>query len=430
MRWIEVKKGNNINGEVSIPGSKNSSLPILTACCLSDGVVTLKNVPHISDVQVIYDIFSDIGVMVTEESDEIKIDSSKINIGKIDIEKSSMYRAAYYFVGALLAKQKVVSIGYPGGDDFGSRPIDQHIKGLEALGAKFTFYKDHYVVEGFALKGADIYFDVITCGATINVLLAAVLAEGRTILRNAARDPEVVDLSIFLNKMGAKIKGAGTDTIIIDGVETLSGTDHSIIPDRLIAGSFLMSVGITGGTITVNNVIPEHLHTCTAKLEEAGVDIEVGDNSIKAYSDGKLRGINVKAGMYPTFATDLQQPITALLIGADSHSTIVDTIYPNRFNHCIELNKMGADIIMRDGSAVVPGRRILTGTWVHASDVRAGICLILAALGAEGITRITGVEHIERGYDNIIEAFSGLGAHIKICDNSSVSEENIEIGIM
>ena len=428
MRWIEVGKSKSINGSISISGSKNSSIPILTACCLADEPVVLKNVPQISDVQVIYDICKDIGIKIFEECDCVKIDATEIYNAEIAIQKSTKYRAAYYFVGALLAKQKKVSIGYPGGDNFGARPIDQHIKGLEALGAKFTFHKDYYVVEATKLTGADIYFDVITCGATINVLLAAVLAEGKTTLRNAARDPEVVDLVVFLNKMGAKIKGAGTDTIIIDGVKSLGGTQHSIIPDRLIAGSLLMSVGITGGSIIVNNAIPEHLLTCTAKLEEAGMKIEVEDNYIKIHSDGNLKGVNVKAGMYPSFATDLQQPITSLLIGADSHSVIVDNVYPNRFNHCIELNKMGADIIMREGSVVVPGRRSLKGAWVHASDVRAGICLILAALGAEGITRITGVEHIERGYENIIEIFSKLGADIKICEDCSISEKDIEIG--
>ncbi|MFD3158061.1 UDP-N-acetylglucosamine 1-carboxyvinyltransferase [Haloimpatiens sp. FM7330] len=421
MRWIEVRKSRGINGSVSILGSKNSSLPIVTACCLSDETVVLKNVPCISDIQVIYDIGKDIGINVMQKEDSVKIDASGITTADIEPKKSSKYRAAYYFVGALLARQKKVSIGYPGGDNFGSRPIDQHVKGLEALGAKFTFLKDYYTVEAAKLTGADIYFDVVTCGATINVLLAAVLAEGRTTLRNAARDPEVVDLAIFLNKMGAKIKGAGTDTIIIDGVKKLEGTQHSIIPDRLTAGSFLMSVGITSGSVVVNNVIPEHLMPCIEKLEEAGIQIETGDNFVKASSDGNIKGVNVKTGMYPGFPTDLQQPITSLLIGSDSHSIVVDNVYPNRFKHCIELNKMGADIIMREGNVVVPGRKSLKGAWVHASDVRAGIALILAALGAEGTTRITGIEHIERGYENIVEDFRELGVDIEICEDNSIS---------
>ena len=426
MRWIEVRKSKSINGIVSILGSKNSSIAILTACCLADKTVILENVPHISDVQVIYDIFRNIGVKISEEGNIVKIDASEICSAEISPDKSKKYRAAYYFIVALLAKHKKVSIGYPGGDNFGFRPIDQHRKGFEALGAKFTDHKDegYYVVEAARLIGADISLDVITSGATINILLAAVLAVGKTILRNAARDPEVVDLVVFLNKMGARITGAGTDTIVIDGVKSLGGTQHCIIPDRLIAANVLMSVGITGGSIVVNNVIPEHLLSCTAKLEEAGIKIEIQNNYIKAYSDGTIKGINIKTAMYPGFATDLQQPITSLLIGADSQSVIEDSIYPERFNNCIELNKMGADIIMREGSILVPGRKRLKGTWVHASDVRAGICLILAGLGAEGTTRITGVEHIERGYENIIEVFSELGADIKICEDCSIDEED------
>lgn len=426
MRWIEVRKSEPVNGSVDVPGSKNSSLPILTACCLADEPVTLKNIPHISDIKVIYDIYNDIGAKVFLTNDSVVIDASDIESAFIDPCKSSKYRAAYYFVGALLAKHKKVTIGYPGGDNFGSRPIDQHIKGLEALGAKFNFHKDYYEVEADKLVGADIYFDVITCGATINVLLAAILAEGRTILRNSARDPEVVDLAIFLNKMGAQIKGAGTDTITIDGVEELSGTEHSIIPDRLIAGSLIMSAGINGGSITVNNVILKHLEPCIAKLQEAGMNIGIGENCINASSDGNIKGINVKTGMYPGFATDLQQPITSLLIGAESNSSISDSIYPNRFKHCIELNKMGADIILRNGNVVIPGRKQLKGSWVHASDVRAGICLILAAIGAEGITRITGVEHIERGYENITGVFRSLGVDIEICEDISISKKDIE----
>lgn len=431
MRWIEINGCERIDGSIDVPGSKNSAIPILTACCLTNEKVILKNVPHISDIKVIYDIFSEIGVSVLiNDNKNVSIDASSVCKTAIDPIKSSKYRAAYYFVGALLAKYKKVSIGYPGGDNFGSRPIDQHIKGLEALGAKFSFFEDYYVVEANKLIGNTIYFDMVTCGATINVLLAAVLAEGKSILKNAARDPEVVDLAIFLNKLGANIKGAGTDTIVVDGVKELFGTEHSIIPDRLIAGSLLMSVGIAGGRITINNIIPEHLLPCTAKLEEAGMYIQLSDNSITASCDNVLKGINVKTAMYPGFATDLQQPITALLVGAESHSTIADTVYPNRFKHCIELNKMGADIILREGCAVIPGRKKLKGAWVNASDVRAGICLILAALGAEGTTCITGIEHIERGYENIVSVFSSLGVSIKICEDLAITEADIDVDIM
>jgi UDP-N-acetylglucosamine 1-carboxyvinyltransferase len=347
----------------------------------------------------------------------------------IQPEKAAAYRASYYFIGALLAKFKKVSIGYPGGDNFGSRPIDQHIKGLKALGAEINFYEDYYEVEADKLMGAEIYFDVISCGATINVLLAAVLAKGKTILRNAAKDPEVVDVAIFINEMGGNIKGAGTDTIIIEGVNKLVGCVHSVIPDRLIAGSFLMSAGITGGNITIEGIIPEHLSSCTSKLEEVGLCIEVGDNSLKAYRNGIISGIKVKTAMYPGFATDLQQPLTVMLIGADSHSTITDDIYPGRNKHCLQLNRMGADIIIRNDNFVIPGNRTLKGTWVHASDVRAGICLVMAGLIAEGTTCITGIEHIERGYERFVEQYISLGANIKICKNESeLEDENQNYG--
>jgi len=424
MRWLEITKGNSLKGSISIPGSKNSSLPLLAACCLCNEKVILKNIPNISDVNLVCDIAENIGMKIIIKADKYILDPSNIYSSLIDHNKSAHFRASYYFAGALIAKFKMVSIGYPGGDDFGSRPIDQHIKGLEALGAKFTFYDDFYEVEADKLIGADIYLDVISSGATINIMLAAVLAEGKTILRNVAKDPEVVDVAIFLNEMGALVKGAGTDIITIEGVKTLGGCTHFAIPDRLIAGSFLMAAAITGGNIKVCGVIPEHLISCTAKLEEAGVCIEGGNNFIRAYTVEKIQGINVKATMYPGFATDLQQPLTSMMIGASSHSVIIDTVYPGRFNHCHELNRMGADIIIKEGSAIIPGNRSLKGAWVNASDVRAGISLILAGLIAEGTTYITGVEHIERGYADIVKDFVSLGANIKLIETNE--EENVD----
>jgi UDP-N-acetylglucosamine 1-carboxyvinyltransferase len=425
MRWLEITKSNCLTGSITIPGSKNSSLPLLAACCLCDEVVTLKNIPNISDVRLVCDIERDIGMDIIIKDDKLILDPSNINSSLIDHNKSAHFRASYYFAGALLAKFKSVSVGYPGGDDFGSRPIDQHIKGLEALGAKFNFYDDYYVAYAEKLIGADIYLDVISSGATMNIMLAAVLAEGKTILRNVAKDPEVVDVAIFLNEMGAKVKGAGTDIIIIDGVEKLSGGTHCAIPDRLIAGAYLIAAGITGGDIKVKGIIPEHLISCTAKLEEAGICIEEKNDSIRAYTVEKIQGINVKAAMYPGFATDLQQPLTAMLVSASSHSVIIDTVYPGRFNHCQELNRMGADIIIKDGSAIIPGNRHLKGALVNASDVRAGISLILAGLIAEGTTYITGVEHIERGYVDIVKNFVSLGANIKLVEISEKENANL-----
>lgn len=424
MRWIEITRSKPLDGSITIPGSKNSSLALITACCLADEPIILKNVPDISDVRLIYEIGHDIGLNIIKKNDLLIIDPTKIHSSVIEPLKAATYRASYYFIGALLAKFKKISIGYPGGDNFGSRPIDQHIKGLEALGASIDFYNDFYVVRADKLIGADIFFDVISSGATINILLAAVLAEGKTILRNAARDPEVVDVAVFVNKMGGNIKGAGTDTIIIEGVKSLKGCTHSVIPDRLIAGSFLMSAGITSGNVTVKGIIPEHLSSCTSKLIEAGLCIETGDDFIKTYRNGNLNGVNVKSTMYPGFATDLQQPLTSMLIGASSHSVVKDEVYPERFKHCIQLNRMGADIIFRDDGIVIPGNRILKGGWVHASDVRAGICLIIAGLAAEGTTCITGIEHIERGYENIVENFITLGASIKMCEDVNMWDDD------
>lgn len=417
MRYLEVKECKRLEGKITAPGAKNSSLGLIAACCLCDSKVVLRNIPDILDLKAIYEIADGIGLKIINTGEYMLVDPTAINNSEIDIKKSSMFRASYYFIGSLLNKFKKVSLGYPGGDDFGSRPIDQHIKGFKAMGAEINFHKDYYTIEADELTGADIYFDVITSGATINLMLAAVKAKGRTILRNAARDPEVVDIAIFLNKMGAKIKGAGMNTIVIDGVEHLDGCDHTVIPDRLIAGAFLMAAGITGGTVTVEDIIPEHLDSCIAKLAETGIDFEIGENYITAHGPKELVEINVKTGMYPEFGTDFQQPLTAILTIASGNSKVIDPIWPGRFGHCVQLNRMGADIIVKEGSAVIPGRRHLKGAWVHASDVRAGICLILAGLAAEGTTYITGVEHIERGYADIVDAFNALGASIKMHDN-------------
>lgn len=427
MRWIEVKGNISLNGTANVPGSKNSSLGVLAACCLASGSVILRNVPNISDVDKVLDISSSLGVRVIKKADYIILDPTGIHNGEIDPKVSSQYRASYYFIGALLAKVKKVSIGYPGGDNFGSRPIDQHIKGFKALGAEVSFYSDYYEVKCEKLVGSDIYFDVITSGATINVMLAAVLAEGKSTLINAARDPEVVDVAIMLNEMGAKIRGMGTSTIVIEGVKELGTCSHTVIPDRLIAGSLIIGAAATRGDITVKDVTPEHLLSCTAKLDEAGITTIIGDNQIRAYVEKELNGINVKTAMYPGFATDLQQPLTAMLLTANSHSTIIDTIYPGRFNHCVQLNRMGANIILRDGTAIIPGNRRIIGNWVHASDVRAGMCLILAGLIADGTTFITGIEHIERGYPDVVNTFMSLGGNIKICEDRDLSSKDVMI---
>jgi UDP-N-acetylglucosamine 1-carboxyvinyltransferase len=386
---------------------------------LADEPVILKNIPHILDIKKVFEISKDIGLSIAIKDDNLIVDPTKLKNSQIDPRKASAFRASYYFVGALLHKFKKVSIGYPGGDNFGYRPIDQHILGLKALGAKFNFFSTYYTVEADELKGAEIRFEKLSFGATINVMLAAVKAKGTTVLLNAAVDPEVIDLAGFLNKMGANIVGAGTSKIRIEGVERLKSCIHTAIPDRLIAGAFLMAAGATGGKIKVLDVVPEHLLSCIDTLRQTGMRIDVEENSITGYTTGVLNAINVEAGMYPQFATDLQQPLTAMLIQARGTSTIVDKVYPGRFNHCKELNKLGAGIIIEDNKAIISGKQLLTGDWVKATDVRAGICLILAGLVAEGTTYITGIEHIERGYENLVRDFASLGADMLLYDSDA-----------
>ncbi|WP_058304352.1 UDP-N-acetylglucosamine 1-carboxyvinyltransferase [Gorillibacterium timonense] len=421
MKFIEVGQSGPLSGSVKVSGSKNSSLALLAAACMADGPVRLKGIPNILDFRYIEEIVSGIGItMVREPNRDVVMDASKMNSSDLNREKTSSYRASYYFIGALLAKMGKVTIGYPGGDNFVSRPIDQHIKALEALGAHFVFSEGYYTVEAKRLRGAVIFFDTITMGATINALLAASLAEGVTELHNAAKDPEVVDTANLLNQMGARIYGAGTDTIRIEGVKQLSAVEYTVIPDRLIAGAFLMSAGITRGTITVEDVIPEHLGSAIAKMREIGLHIEVKDSSITAYGDVKLHATRVRTGMYPAFATDLQQPITALLLMAQGRSIVTEKVYPERFSHVPQLKKMGARIDVRRGSAFIQGGAPLTGGIVHASDVRAGTSLIMAGLVAEGKTMIGGTEHIERGYEDVISLFNQLGANLRYTEEKAL----------
>ncbi|AZN43806.1 UDP-N-acetylglucosamine 1-carboxyvinyltransferase [Paenibacillus albus] len=418
MKAINVEWTPSLHGSVNIPGSKNSSLALLAATCLADEPVTLHGIPDIADLRVIYEIAQELGLHVLHEgSGTVVMDPRSIMNASLDPVKSSSFRAAYYFVGSLLAKFGKVTVGYPGGDDFVSRPMDQHVKALQMMGATFTFHQDSYTVEAKELRGTSIYFDMITSGATINIMLAAVRAKGTTVLLNAARDPEVTDTANLLNQLGARITGAGTDMIRIEGVSSLRGGEYTVIPDRLIAGAFLMAAGVTGGSVTVQHVIPEHLSSCLAKLREIGLELDVQDNAITAHSNGILRAVRVRTAMYPGFATDLQQPLTALLTQARGKSIIGERIYPNRFNHAHQLVRMGANIKIRSGVASIQGGIPLRGTLVHASDVRAGICLILAGLRAEGTTTIAGVQHIDRGYEDVVGSFRALGANIRMFDS-------------
>ncbi|WP_048602043.1 UDP-N-acetylglucosamine 1-carboxyvinyltransferase [Rubeoparvulum massiliense] len=418
MRYFEIDGPVPLSGTVDIPGAKNNVLALLPAAILTDEPVMLQQIPTISDVDVILSIFDDLHVSWERNDEQITIAADKIaEHCTIEKENASAYRASYYFIGALLSRTGRVRIGLPGGDDFGSRPIDQHMKGFEALGAHVRIEGGYYVIEADSLTGATIYFDVITSGATMNVLLAAVKAKGTTWLRNAARDPEIVGLANMLNQMGARITGAGTDTIRIEGVEHLHGCKHGAIPDRLVAGTFLVAGAATGGEVTVRNVIPAHLDSFLGKLKEIGARIEVNADEITVRSESVYHATQIKTGMYPQFATDLQQPITALLLRSDGKSLITDTVFPKRFRHISELKNMGAKVLHRNGTAYIQGGHPLTGGDVTAYDLRGGMLFMIAACMAEGTSRIFGVEHIERGYAEIIPTFQQLGASIRLIED-------------
>ena len=422
MKWLEIKESPSLCGKIAVQGSKNSSLALIVASCLANEEVIIENVPDILDIETTLELLTSTGVSVQYENNTVKVDPSTLCNSIISSEKSQSVRVAYYFLGALLARRKHVAVGYPGGDQIGPRPIDQHIKGLKALGAKFTFYDDYYVVCADKLVGNEIYFDVITSGGTINVMMAAVLAQGKTVIHNAARDPEIVDLAVFLNKMGAYITGAGTDTIKIRGVERLNGCTHQCIPDRIIAGSCIMAAGITRGNIQITDCEPNHLVTCIDKLCDIGIDVCIDDNMIVARCDGILKASNITTGMYPMFATDFQQPATVLLLKSNGRSSVTELVYPRRFNHCKMLNLMGAEITTYNNTAYIDGVKELRGADVMASDIRSGIALVLAGLTAKGITRVFGVEHLERGFENVVGTLRALGADIQIVESNDAVE--------
>lgn len=413
MKFIEISRAAAIGGQTMVPGAKNSALALMAAACLSDEAVTLQQLPRISDVFVVTGIIESLGGQVFWNGHEATIDPTGIHMAAVSPADASKIRTAYYFAGALLARFKRVTVGYSGGDNFVSRPIDQHLKGFRAMGATITLYRDYYEIHADRLHGAEIFFDTVTSGATMNLMMAAVRARGRTVLRNAASDPEIVDLAVMLNEMGANIVGAGTNTIRIEGVGALRGTIHPVIPDRLVAASFITALGITGGTLTLTQVVPEHLANLMAKYRELGFEFEVDDQQLIAHSTGRIPAIRARIGMYPQFSPDFQQPLTALLLKAEGVSVVSDRIFPLRFNQCPEFVKMGARVRWRKGSVRIHGGYPLFGTTVHAGDIRAGTALILAALQAEGPTRLLGAEHLDRGYDDVVTMFTRIGAPLR-----------------
>ena len=414
MDTIVISGGKKLRGTVPISGAKNAALAIIPAVVLSEGVCRIENIPNISDITLIAKILSEMGAIVQMvNKNTLEIDPRKIVSPVASYELMRHMRASYYLLGALLGKFSSAVVSLPGGCDFGVRPIDQHLKGFMALGAKYRVDGGMVHVDCDKLVGSNIYMDVVSVGATVNIMLAAVKAEGLTTIENAAKEPHIVDLANFLNCMGADVRGAGTDVIKIRGVKKLSGTTYSIIPDQIEAGTYMIAAAATGGDVTVTNVIPKHLESITAKLEEIGVQIEEYDDSIRAYCDGKLNKCNIKTMPHPGFPTDMQPQITALLSICEGTSIVNEAVWDNRFRYVSELRRMGAQISVDGKIAVVEGIENLVGAPVKATDLRAGAALVIAGLSANGLTTIEDIGHIERGYENIVGKLQGLGADIK-----------------
>ena len=417
MRKLVINGGKKLSGKVSISGAKNSTVALIPAAILANSPVTLEGVPDIADVYSLIEILNEMNVHTEFNGSTLHIDPTEMVSIPMPSGKINSLRASYYFMGALLAKFGQGVVGLPGGCDLGPRPIDQHLKGFRALGAQVENKMGamHIDTNEEGLVGTSIYFDVVSIGATLNVMFAAVRAKGVTIIENAAREPEIIDVATLLNKMGAQIRGAGTDTLRITGVEELTGVSHTVIPDRIEAGTYLSIAAAMGEDVVVENVIVEHIDSLIAKFKEMGVPMEIGEDSIRITShNGKLKPVSIKTQPYPGFATDLQQPITPLLLLANGESTIVDTIYPKRVNHIPELQRMGADSKVESDMILLNGGQKLTGAQVEASDLRAGAALVSAALIAEGETEITGIDNILRGYANIVEKLTDIGADIKM----------------
>lgn len=412
MEKLMISGGRPLRGTVQISGAKNSAIALIPAAILAESMVTLDNLPQLTDVAIYTEILTELGAVVEWSGDQMKIDPSRAKAIPMPNGNVKKLRASYYLMGAMLGRFGEAVIGLPGGCNFEPRPIDQHIKGFEALGAVVT--NDHGCIHIRAkeLRGAKIYLDVVSVGATINIMLAASRAKGSTIIENAAKEPEIIDVATLLNSMGASIKGAGTETIRIEGVSELHGCRHSIIPDRIQAGTYMIMAAATRGDVVVDNVIPKHMEAMTAKLLEMGVQIQEMDESIRVVGGLNYDAIDVKALVYPGFATDLQSPMTSLLTQVNGTSILTDYVYNSRFKHVPELARMGAKIKVEGRSAVIEGGP-LYGAKVSASDLRAGAALVIGGLVAiSGITEITGVEYIDRGYDRLVENLCAMGAEV------------------
>lgn len=410
---IKIEGGHQLEGEVTISGAKNATVALIPAAVLANGPVTIVGIPQIADVNNLCEILNILNIEVTKVAeDHLIIDPTNMKNTDLVQDAVTKLRASYYFMGALLGKYGHVRMKMPGGCYLGPRPIDLHIKGFEALGAEVKFEKGCYEITAKELIGTKIFLDIASVGATINIMMAAVYAKGRTTIENAAKEPEIIDVATLLNKMGAKVRGAGTNVITIDGVDNLMGCFHEIIPDRIEAGTFIVIAAACAKKMRINNVIPQHLESLLSKLDEMGVNMHVGIDYVEVEESKDLKGTDVTTKPYPGFATDLQQPLTVLMTQAKGESKVEDTIYPERFKHCYELTKMGANIEVRNGEADIEGPTPLGGTEVVATDLRCGAAMVVAGLIADGVTTISDIYHIDRGYSELDKKLTALGAKI------------------
>lgn len=430
MEQYVIKGGNPLVGEVDIAGAKNAALAILSAAIMTDETILIENLPDVRDINVLLEAISEIGAQVERiDKSTVKINGSTIGNLSVDYEFIKKIRASYYLLGALLGKYKHAEVPLPGGCNIGSRPIDQHLKGFRALGADVDICHGAIVAKAENLHGSHIFLDVVSVGATINIMMAASMATGRTIIENAAREPHVVDVANFLNSMGANIKGAGTDVIRIRGVEMLHRTEYSIIPDQIEAGTFMFAAAATRGDVTVRNVIPKHLEATTAKLEEIGCEVEEFDDAVRVRAPHVLHRTHVKTLPYPGYPTDMQPQIAVTLALAEGTSIVTESIFENRFKYADELSRMGANIKVEGNSAIIDGVRKLTGARVSAPDLRAGAALVIAGLAAEGVTVVDDIVYIQRGYENFEEKLRSLGAEIeRVSSEKEIQKFRLRVG--
>lgn len=418
MKQLRIEGKHLLSGEIKVSGAKNSAVALIPASILSDGIVKIDNVPNISDIDALNEILEYLGAKVKRSNEQIEIDASSIENKEIPENISKKLRASYYFMSALLGKYKKVEMYFPGGCSIGARPIDQTLKAFKLLGAEVIEENNKYIISASRLVGNDVSLDMPSVGATINTMLVATKAEGRTKIYNAAKEPEIVSVATFLNNLGAKIRGAGTSVITIDGVQELKGGFTEVIPDRIEAGTYMIAGALIGKNLKVSNMIPKHVESLIEKLKEMRVPVTVGEDYVIVSSNPDMKSVHIKTLGYPGFPTDLQQPITALLTQINGTSILEETIYENRFQNIPHLNNMGANIEVVGQKIIIHGKNELIGKEVEATDLRAGACMVLSALVASGTTVVTSIEHVLRGYENIVQKLTNVGAKIELIDSN------------